>query len=246
MSSDLCASTRLALGVYLVGAIHPAERTTVDRHLASCRACREELAGLASLPALMARVGTADANRALGHDPDRYTTGGAAVSARLDRLLRQMTRVRRGRRSVLAAVVIVSIAGTAGVIEALPHPAAPPSAAAAQWTDLARGASPATGAGATIRYQRHAWGTELEVRVTGIKPGTTCQLRVTSNGGGQIGAGGWTVTAAQSVSWYPVSVPAPVSSLRALAITAGPVSLITLPVRVPRAGAATAGRDESW
>ena len=50
-----CSEARLSLGVYVLGAIDPAERSLVDSHLASCRDCRDELAGLAGLPALLAR-----------------------------------------------------------------------------------------------------------------------------------------------------------------------------------------------
>jgi predicted lipoprotein with Yx(FWY)xxD motif len=41
--------------VYLTGAILPAERVVVVRHLAGCADCRAELAGLAGLPALLRR-----------------------------------------------------------------------------------------------------------------------------------------------------------------------------------------------
>jgi len=56
-----CSEARLSLGVYVLGAIDPAERALVDSHLAGCRECRDELAGLAGLPALLARVGTEEA-----------------------------------------------------------------------------------------------------------------------------------------------------------------------------------------
>ena len=56
-----CPEARLSLGVYVLGAIDPAERSQVDSHLASCRDCRDELAGLAGLPALLARVGVEEA-----------------------------------------------------------------------------------------------------------------------------------------------------------------------------------------
>ena len=56
-----CPETRLSLGVYVLGAIDPAERALVDAHLATCRDCRDELAGLAGLPALLARVSAEEA-----------------------------------------------------------------------------------------------------------------------------------------------------------------------------------------
>ena len=50
-----CAGIRPQLGVYLTGAIAPADRVVVVRHLAACADCRAELAGLAALPALLRR-----------------------------------------------------------------------------------------------------------------------------------------------------------------------------------------------
>ena len=47
-----CTDARPSLGVYVLGAIDPAERALVDAHLVTCRDCRDELAGLAGLPAL--------------------------------------------------------------------------------------------------------------------------------------------------------------------------------------------------
>ncbi len=47
---------RQALGVYVVGAIGPADRSAVDKHLTGCSRCRDELADLAGLPALLGKV----------------------------------------------------------------------------------------------------------------------------------------------------------------------------------------------
>jgi len=51
-----CADIRTALGVYVVGAIDPAERVLVEQHVALCRECRAELAALSGIPALLSRV----------------------------------------------------------------------------------------------------------------------------------------------------------------------------------------------
>lgn len=61
-----CADVRTALGVYVVGAIDPAERGRVDAHLEGCPACRDELAGLAGLPALLGRVEEAQLEQVTG------------------------------------------------------------------------------------------------------------------------------------------------------------------------------------
>ena len=55
-SPSQCAQIRPELGVYVLGTIAPADRAMVDRHLASCPRCREEVAGLAGLPALLRKV----------------------------------------------------------------------------------------------------------------------------------------------------------------------------------------------
>src|SRR5262249_56994587 len=58
-----CREIRHSLGVYVLGAIEPGDRAQVDEHLATCADCREELASLAGLPALLRRVPTAEAER---------------------------------------------------------------------------------------------------------------------------------------------------------------------------------------
>ena len=58
-----CREVRQLLGVYVVGAIDPSERPIVDGHLGECAACRDELAGLAGLPAMLSRVPATDVER---------------------------------------------------------------------------------------------------------------------------------------------------------------------------------------
>lgn len=59
--SGECADIRAQLGIYLFGSISPADRATVVKHLATCPDCRDELAGLAALPALLRRPAIAAA-----------------------------------------------------------------------------------------------------------------------------------------------------------------------------------------
>jgi anti-sigma factor RsiW len=65
MTRAACGETRHALGVYVVGAIAPADRSAVEEHLADCADCRDGLAGLAGLPALLGRVPADEATRLL-------------------------------------------------------------------------------------------------------------------------------------------------------------------------------------
>jgi predicted lipoprotein with Yx(FWY)xxD motif len=124
-----CADVRAELGVYILGAIAPADRARVVRHLASCRRCRGEVAGLAALPALLRRVpaGTAaqlTAEGALPGDP-------GPVSVLQDRLIRQVTRRRHRQRRLTAAAVAVlaATAGTGWALQLSPHGPGPPAPA---------------------------------------------------------------------------------------------------------------------
>ena len=77
-----CTDARPSLGVYVLGAIDPAERSLVDAHLVTCRDCRDELAGLAGLPALLARVNPDEISRICADDTVRAGTSLAPTTGR--------------------------------------------------------------------------------------------------------------------------------------------------------------------
>ena len=95
-----CAQIRPELGVYVLGAIAPADRERVSRHLASCPGCRGEVAGLARLPALLRSVPAATAMQLSGERPDDPS---GPPEPRLDRLIGRMAAARSRRRRSLAA-----------------------------------------------------------------------------------------------------------------------------------------------
>ena len=80
-----CAGIRPQLGVYLTGAIGPADRAAVVRHLGACADCRAELAGLAALPGLLRRPPVQAAAQAVPEDEagldDATGDGEAAVAS---------------------------------------------------------------------------------------------------------------------------------------------------------------------
>ena len=106
-----CGDIRYALGVYVVGAIEPAERAIVDAHLSQCPDCREELAGLAGLPALLGRVPREDAER-LAFGPEELEEPPAEM---LDSLLSRVSARRRARRwrgiTAAAAAAVIAVGG---------------------------------------------------------------------------------------------------------------------------------------
>jgi anti-sigma factor RsiW len=222
-SGDQCPQIRQELGVYLLGTIEPARRAVLARHLATCPECRAELAGLAGLPALLGRVPADELRRLLEGDVIAPVPGPPLAT-----LLGRVTRVRRRRRYLaVAAAVIVGVAAVSGW-QAL-RPSGPAGAGAGpRWEATDKAVNPVTGAGATVRYAAEPWGSELEVRVSGVPAGTRCQFWVTGPRGQRVDAGGWIIVAGQQAAWHPASVPFRVSMLRSFQVTGDGKVLVTV------------------
>ena len=223
-----CAQIRPELGVYVLGAIAPADRARVSRHLASCPGCREELAGLAGLPALLRAVPAATVVQLSGERPDDPS---GPPEPLVDGLIGRVAAIRRRHRWTLAAAAaVLAAAAAAGWASQVLHPAAPPQRAAPSWWAAAGGFNAATGVRAAVRYAPQPWGTELEASVSGIPPGTRCQIWATTASGHQAAGGSWTITRADPHAWYPASIPFPVGSLAGFAIISGGTVLVAIPM----------------
>jgi Putative zinc-finger len=219
-----CRHIRHALGVYVVGAIDPAERSVVDAHLSHCLDCREELAGLAGLPALLGRVPLADAESlALGDEVLEE-----APAELLDALLGQVAARRRARRwrviaaAAAAAVIAVGGGGLAGGI-LISHRHPPAQATGQEYSNLLRGSNPATHVTAAIYYHSSVVSgtkmTRMQVQVTGIRNGTHCKFWVTTTAGQHLLVGGWIVNDYKSGNWYSASTTVAMSQLRSFDIS---------------------------
>jgi predicted lipoprotein with Yx(FWY)xxD motif len=129
---DECADVRAELGVYVLGAITPADRAKVVRHLTACRRCRNEVAGLAVLPGLLRKLPAAIAAQltAEGTLPDDPGLEAGLVNGLPDGLIRRVAR-RRLRQRWLTAAAVAVLAATAG-------------AGWAQWLSLSSAGRPAT------------------------------------------------------------------------------------------------------
>lgn len=226
-----CVEIRQSLGVYIVGAIDPAERSLVDRHLAICSACRDELSGLAGLPALLGRVSLAEVERGLD--------GAEQVATPPERLLRSMlaevTRQRRARRRkvVLAlAASFVLLAGAGAGLQTLVSAltSRPGSVTASPQWQTVSAQDAATGVSATVKFRARQWGTVMDVWVAGIGHGSRCQLWVTDSSGRNVPAGSWQVPYEGDGVWYPGSTSVAAASISSFEITAHGKTLVTVPV----------------
>jgi anti-sigma factor RsiW len=222
-----CGDIRRALGVYVVGAIDPAERATVDAHLSQCSDCREELAGLAGLPALLGRVPKEDAERLLLDDEQLEE----APAELLDSLLQQVAVRRRARRwrgiAAAAAAAVIAVGG--GIVGGAVMSHAHSSPSVSQEAYLARGSDQATHVVAAVYYRSETTGTEMQVQVTGIRNGTHCEFWLTNASGARLWVGGWIVKGGQS-NWYTVWSDTPMTNVRSFDIT-GPAGQML--VKIP-------------
>jgi Putative zinc-finger len=235
-----CNEARLSLGVYVLGAIDPAERALVDQHLAGCRACRDELADLAGLPALLARVSTEEAIALAASDgvPAEAAEGLEPPSELLASVIDLTAARRRGRRwreTVLAvAAAFIIAAGVFGGLRLTSAPAQPSASAsgpyysglpAGAWENSTGGSD---GIVATVYYRPMSWGTQLAARVNGIPVGTKCQMWVIGPGKSRVLAGSWITDPTEGSVWYPASAAVKAAEVQSFVITIGKTRSVTV------------------
>ncbi len=229
-----CTEARPSLGVYVLGAIDPAERALVDAHLTTCRDCRDELAGLAGLPALLARVNPDEVSRIRADDTVRGSTDEGPPAELLGTVLdlaEARRRRNRWRVAAAAAAVVVLAGGLFGGLRAATSSthtvyAAQYPAGTGRW-ETAKTTSKVSGTSATIKYAPEYWGNAFEVLVSGIAVGTTCELWVIHPDGSRTEVAAWTVAHDEGRVWYPGSMPDSSKAISSFEITAGNKVLVT-------------------
>jgi len=221
-TSPDCREIRQLLGVYVVGAIDPAERALVDSHLQDCPACREELSGLAGLPALLGRVPREDVQRMDNGDfgvPD-WDEPPAEV---LNGLLRKVARTRHTRRwrSVLAlAAAVANAAGGTGAIVNATHPGT--------FHDTDRGSNAQLAA--SVQYSSTPWGgMAMLVSVRGVPADTLCQFYARQDGR-WVKVGAWQAPGpSYDEHWYQLQAPIAASTVHGFKITSAGRTLLQIP-----------------
>jgi hypothetical protein len=227
ISGPACREMRHLLGVYVVGAIDPAERALVEDHLAECQSCRDELAGMAGLPAMLSRVPAADVERlSLLSLPEAMQSPDELLNSLIGKVsAKRKSRMWRNVAAVAAAAVIA--AGGAATVSQLTRPAVAQQ-------DWAHAASQAGHIAAVVNYSPVSWGTAMRVQVSGLKPGTVCQFWVVGKNGTSQYAGAWTVAGNfgrgyGEKAWYPASSVVSADSVRGFQITSGGKVLLNIP-----------------
>jgi hypothetical protein len=232
----MTCQTAVSLGVYVLGAADTSERLRVEAHLPGCAACRAELARLAPLPGLLARV-PPDLRPA---SPGPAASSPAASSPAAPGPVAAPAGVRRGpsrgvpapgrprpsrpRWAVALAAVAAAVAGLAGGYLLAPHGGGSQPAAPAVTVS---GANPAAHVRAVVALTATSWGTSIRLRVSGLPLNVQCWLVVRSRSGQSEVAGVWDawspgpVTVPASASWRP-------SDIASLQVKTATRSLVTI------------------
>jgi hypothetical protein len=228
-----CADARPSLGVYVLGAIEPSERSLVDAHLTTCRDCRDELAGLAGLPALLARVNPDEISRICADDTVRTVTEDRPPEELIGTVL-DLAEARRRRtrwRFLAAAAAVVVIAGglfgglrsigTSTQIVTVPVAGGPQ-----QW-ETVQATSKISSATASVKYSHQLWGEAFQVLADRIPLGTTCQLWVVHPDGTRTQVASWTTARDEGTVWYQGSMASTAGAISSFQITANHQVLLT-------------------
>lgn len=184
----ICDDVQVSLGVYLVGAIDPAERAAVDAHLRDCPRCRAELADLAMLPELLDKLSLDDlaelpplplatddlfarvAARVDAEDTDAESAGSAGGLAGVTELPRRP----RWRLIAAAAAAVVIVAGASGAAIGVLH----------STTDGPKRFVGSNGAvSMSIAVSSQATGSALRVAVSGLPEDEHCWLYAVADDG---------------------------------------------------------------
>ena len=174
MTAEACRPWRERLGALLLDRLPEAERAATEAHLEGCEACRAEAAALRPLAQLLPLA-----------DPDHIEAPTPAPPAGLeDRIAGQIAGERRAsrRRRRFHFGFALSGAAAAAAVAAIALVALLSAGGGAESESVNfQHLPPGVQIGATLKP--HSWGTEVSMRVSGMRSGTLCRVFLRRNGG---------------------------------------------------------------
>jgi predicted anti-sigma-YlaC factor YlaD len=210
-----CDEIRLELGAYVLGALGPAERMSVDGHVAHCPDCCAELAELAELPALLGRLSEKEAAEGIDEElpPD-------LLPQLLTRVSAERRRRRRGTVVAVAAAALVAVAGTGFAATQLVGQRSADQVVATSAAGVTTSAS--------LRGEHD--GTAISLRISGVTAGQWCRLIAVDDAGRQQVLSDWQADyeGVADITASAAAGPEQIRTLRVVTPQGGP--LAELPV----------------
>jgi anti-sigma factor RsiW len=154
---------------YVLGSLSVTDRREFEAHLADCQSCRESVAQLSGMPALLSRL---DRNEVAGMNQSDTTSGVRETSAELLPSLLATVRWRRRRTRLVtwtaaaAAAVVLAISVLVGVAGRSPTSAPPQATASA----LPMAQVGTTLLASTVSLSRQQWGTHIALKFVCTAP----------------------------------------------------------------------------
>ena len=154
---------------YVLGSLSSADRREFEAHMADCPSCREAVAQLSGMPALLSQL---DRNEVAAINKSDHTSGVQEMSSELLPSLLATVRWRRRRARLVtwtaaaAAAVVLSISVLVGV--AGPSPTSPPPQAIASALPMAQVGT--TLLASTVSLSRQQWGTHIALKFVCMAP----------------------------------------------------------------------------
>lgn len=173
---------REELGAYVLGALEPTDRRDVESHVSTCTTCRDELARLSGMPALLDRLSPEEARSDLTEVPSALVPRVAASVASTAEQLRRS--VRRWQVATAAAVVAAAVA-----IGALLVPGAQPPEPVV--VELRPATADTVQVDGTARAYAWEWGTTVEIQVSGLPERSRYEIWVVDADGHREPVGTW-------------------------------------------------------
>lgn len=168
---------------YTLGALDGADRRIFEHHLGACTRCAAEVAALAPIPGLLARIDPSDVD-----DRDALHTSVDALRRSRDECTRARRSAHRWRLAAIAgtaaAAILVAVLLTADATD----PADPGPTRTATVVNAAAG-------DAQVSADERGWGTEVRLVATDLEPRDRYALWVVDAEGTWLAAGTWSPTA---------------------------------------------------
>ena len=197
------------VGAYVLDALEPEETAKVQRHIADCPFCQDEVVNLSWIPALLRTVRLDDVERLDERVPEEVI----APAPVLDRLLATSRRAHRARRirrpvaALLAVVAAATLAGAAGAGTAVF------TARGGEQPMAIRSTNPHSHVRAAVTLSARSWGTEVRLRLSGVHPGQRCSLIAHSRDGRSDIAATWAASY-RGTAEVPGTTAIPLDQLR--------------------------------